>query len=247
MNKKILIFKVGAIGDVLMTTPFVRELRKLYLNSQIDYCVGKWSSDILKSNPNINSILQFDDDIVFKTKIMGLIKLRQKIKKNRYDICYILDRSILAKLFVYSCRIPILIGFNHGKSNLILRKSIGPIEGNHHVKEYLRLINSADIPNTEMEIFPTKDEFYRAREIVKSVKEKNLIGISMFGAKNPGQNMPERRWPIDNYIKLIQKLSFSHKNKILLFGGENDIPEFDIVKKYIPDNVINLIGKITLR
>ena len=33
--KKILLFKLGAIGDVLMTTPLVRQLRKNYPKAKI--------------------------------------------------------------------------------------------------------------------------------------------------------------------------------------------------------------------
>ena len=62
--KNILVFKTGAIGDVLMTTPFLKALRKKYPKAKITYYVGKWSKPILKDNPNLDKIVAFYDKSV---------------------------------------------------------------------------------------------------------------------------------------------------------------------------------------
>lgn len=80
-DKKILIFKTGAIGDVIMTTPFLRQLRKNYPNAQIDYLIGNTTSQILENNPNINEIIRFDEKIFFQKKIFKWKKLINDIKK----------------------------------------------------------------------------------------------------------------------------------------------------------------------
>ena len=58
-------FKIGAIGDILMTTPFLRELRGFNENSQIDFLVGKNCSFILNNNSNVSNVISFDQDIFF--------------------------------------------------------------------------------------------------------------------------------------------------------------------------------------
>ena len=40
--KKILVFKIGALGDVLMTTPVLRNLRKTFPKAEITYLVGSF-------------------------------------------------------------------------------------------------------------------------------------------------------------------------------------------------------------
>ena len=55
--KKILVVKTGAIGDVLMTTPFLRELEKKHPRSHIHYLVENWSAPVLKYNPYIEKLI----------------------------------------------------------------------------------------------------------------------------------------------------------------------------------------------
>ena len=69
---KILLFKTGAIGDTLMTTPLVRQLRQSYPKARIDYLIGKSASQALLNNPNINNIIKFDEAIFFKKKPLKL-------------------------------------------------------------------------------------------------------------------------------------------------------------------------------
>jgi ADP-heptose:LPS heptosyltransferase/glycosyltransferase involved in cell wall biosynthesis len=48
----------GALGDVLATTPAVKELRKKYPDAHIRYVTHKNSKDILKHNPDINEVAE---------------------------------------------------------------------------------------------------------------------------------------------------------------------------------------------
>jgi heptosyltransferase II len=54
--KKILVIREGAIGDVLCMTPFLKQLRLTYPEAQIDYVVIDWVKDVLKHNPNIDTL-----------------------------------------------------------------------------------------------------------------------------------------------------------------------------------------------
>jgi len=110
--KKILVFRSGAIGDVLMTTPFLKSLRTRYPKAEIVYLVGNWSRSALDNNPSVDRIISFDDSILFKKKIFQLIKFRSKVVAERFDLCFILDKSYLFNIFAYLCRIPSRIGFD---------------------------------------------------------------------------------------------------------------------------------------
>lgn len=58
MSSKILLFKIGAIGDVIMTTPFVRQLRtNLGHSAIIDYMVGHRSKPVILGNPHLSNII----------------------------------------------------------------------------------------------------------------------------------------------------------------------------------------------
>ena len=57
---KILLLKFRNIGDVLLCTPLVSNLRHHYPNAQIEFCVNKETEAMLTLNPNINRIITYD-------------------------------------------------------------------------------------------------------------------------------------------------------------------------------------------
>ncbi len=99
--KKILIFKVWAIWDVLMTTPFLNQLKKSWKFS-IDYLCWKSVWNILKWNDCIDNLLTFDEKFFRKINVKNLFsyvkflfflfKLRVK---NKYDNVIIFDKHIV--------------------------------------------------------------------------------------------------------------------------------------------------------
>jgi ADP-heptose:LPS heptosyltransferase len=79
---KILILRIDKFGDMIVTIPIIREIRKKFPHATIDVILGK-SNKSLTSNALMyaNSVLYYD-----KT-LFGLIKLLYRIRKSKYDIC----------------------------------------------------------------------------------------------------------------------------------------------------------------
>ena len=79
--KRIAVIKTGAIGDVLMSTPFLRVLRKRFPKARIVYYVGSWAKDVLIGNNDIDEVVEFDQSMFFKNKVFAMLRLIKKIKK----------------------------------------------------------------------------------------------------------------------------------------------------------------------
>lgn len=80
--QSILFFKIGAIGDVLMTTPLVRQTKEA--KAKVGYLVGKRSAVVLQGNKTIDELATFNEEIFEKKSVknvflmIGLVyKLRQ--------------------------------------------------------------------------------------------------------------------------------------------------------------------------
>ncbi len=249
---KILIFKVGAMGDVLMTTPLIKQLRNLAPKDELVYYVGNWSKAILQNNPNINRIETFDDKIVFEKNLPELLKLRNKIKKEKFDIAFILDRAWTEFVFIASCKIPIRIGLNKKNEGWSLTHCVNDLKGRHHIESYLLLADCWKPFNIlhnmkNMELFPTKEDIKNAKEKIKNIKKKSpIICVCPGGAKNPGQDMPARKWAKENFLDLIKNLKIKYpKCAIVLLGGNDDknIGELLLEDK---KQTYNFIGKTTI-
>ncbi len=69
--KKILIMKFRNIGDVLLTTPLIKNLKLNYPDALIDIAVNKGTQDMVTLNPNINEVIIYDRE---KIKRLSLLK-----------------------------------------------------------------------------------------------------------------------------------------------------------------------------
>ena len=63
MDKKFLIIRFSSIGDIVLTTPVVRCLRKKYPNAAIHYLTKKQFAGIIDSNPYVDKVILLKEDI----------------------------------------------------------------------------------------------------------------------------------------------------------------------------------------
>ena len=57
--RKILIIRLSSIGDVLLTTPTIRILKRKFPEASISFLVEDKSAGIIKTNPYLNEIIIF--------------------------------------------------------------------------------------------------------------------------------------------------------------------------------------------
>ena len=60
-RKKILIFNVNWLGDVIFSSPFIRAVREAYPDSYIACAAPPRCREILESNTRINELIVFDE------------------------------------------------------------------------------------------------------------------------------------------------------------------------------------------
>ena len=124
---KFLIIRIGAIGDVIMTTPILKALKKKYPDSEITYIVGKWSMEVLENNPYIDWIHIINEEWFFKKQFGHLKTLMLDLRKQHFDYGIVLDKSWLFNLFLFLCRVKKRYGFSrehHFINKLLLTKQV---------------------------------------------------------------------------------------------------------------------------
>jgi len=82
---QILIIRFSSIGDILLTTPFVRQVRQQFPDAHIHYVTKQQFRELLESNPAIDELIPFDD----KSGVAGIRKLTERLSSIRFD--YIFD------------------------------------------------------------------------------------------------------------------------------------------------------------
>jgi lipopolysaccharide heptosyltransferase II len=244
--KKIAVLKSGAIGDILMATPFLRAIRKRFPDSVIDFHTGKWSAKALENNPNLNRIFAYDDSVFHSRNIKGKINLFRNLRRQKYNLLFILDKHYLVNLLGSATRIKTRIGFNRYGEGFANTKNVkyGPVK--HEIDYYLDLarVIGAKEKSRHIDLFVLKKDVRVIDNLTKNLK--NFIGIVPGGAKNPGGGVVDsRRWPKEKFIRLINRIP--NKYSILLLGGKSDF-EFNnqILNKIQRKKVLNFAGKTNI-
>lgn len=238
--KNILIVKLGAIGDVIFSTPLIRAIKKKFQKSKISYLTTSWSKDIIECNPYLDEVL------VFKNVFATILDLRKK----KFDIAFILHRTIFSNLFIFFCNIPERIGFNYKNNGLFLTKKVYFNLKKHEVDRYLDLALACDIKpegiNTEIEVpIESKEEGRKLLSKFNLKKDDLKIGILAGGGNNPGTFMPIKRLEEEKLSKIADRLIKKFNAKVIFVGDSED---YEYAKKIIlsmEDTPIDLVGKTT--
>lgn len=258
MVEKILIVKTGAIGDVLMTTPFVRELYSL-TGADIYFYVGHWSKVIIEKNPYVKKTISFQDSFFQRKKIFSLIRELIKLRRYRFANVYILHRHLFYYLF-FSFLNTRIIGFRQKLFPLlpVFSRDKFP-EKKHHVDAYLSLLPTLKSHNKSLDF--KIDESLIGKKVKNKINDylelekkkcsrKFLLAINPGGGSNPGETVTVKQWGEEKYIELINQLNdqFHQSIKIFLTGGlsDSDLCENIFSKVKIKNNVIDASGEFDL-
>ncbi|MFA6088476.1 MAG: glycosyltransferase family 9 protein [Candidatus Woesearchaeota archaeon] len=242
---KILLFKIGALGDILMTTPVIRQLRRMYPDAKIDYMCGKSFVSVLGGNKNLNEVIPIDENIFLKKNLFGILSISNMIKKKNYDVILVFDKhwifSFLAKLSGVKRR----IGFSRlGKEGMFYTDKVvyGPVK--HEVHYYLELLSkligekNLNYKDIKLDFFLDKKTIDSMKSLLKLKKISNFVICANFGGDNAGEKGSIRKMPDDLFKNILDKLS--KNNKIILLGGKND---FDYCAKFSDGKrIFNLAG-----
>lgn len=243
MFNNIAVFKVGALGDVLMASPFVHNLRKSFPGARITFYVGNYAKSVVETNPNLDEVVGFDQNIVFQKKPFALLKLANLIRKKRHDVIFFLDKSWHYGLFGKFTRIKKRVGFDRAGEGKYHTIKVPYGVRKHEIDCYNDLLVAVGgkVVSRKLELHLTGEDVSTAKSFAAKFKIKNAVGLVPGGAKNPGQDMASRRWPVDNWVELARKISC----QIVLFGGPDDKVFADKVLDYV--DCVDAVGKLPLR
>lgn len=233
MNR-ILLIQTAFLGDVILATPVVSELHRLFPDASIDVLVKKGNESLLANNPKIRKVVVFDKSNGKYTSIFRLIK---QFRKEKYDLAINLHRFGSSGIIAGFSGAKERIGFDKNPfSWRYTRKYPHKIgNGTHEVERNLSLIREFGAASIiRPELFPSKEDFHA---IAKCQTEKYICiaPASVWFTKA----LPESKW-----VELIQKHS---DRKIYILGGPNDSDLAQRIITHTPDAKVEVLcGTLTL-
>lgn len=217
IEKKILIIKLGAIGDVIRTTPLLIKLRSLYPNSRITWITN--SPDILPKGI-INEIRKLDTSAYLA------------VKNIHYDIAINLDKDKEACSLIKECSADSKFGYSWsddghitGLSQAADNKILTGLFDNYskqNTKSYQQEIFEIcgfDF-NNEPNLLDVNKVYSEKWNSIKSLAGgRKIIGLNT----GCGFRWPTRLWETENWKQLIGLLSSENYFPMVLGGVDEDL------------------------
>lgn len=246
---KILITKFRSIGDVILLTPLIRNLKNNYPDSEIDLMVNKGTEVLILHNPNINRIILHDRFGLRALPLWQRIKAEFKtlgtIRKNRYDIIISSDRGDRGAQIAYFSGVKVRIGRSGGKgyvnNNAFTHYYL--FQGERHIVDLnldpLRLLG-LPINNKGLDVYWSNKD----NDVVKKVTKKlgNFIHI------HPVSQCMYKCIDDKMMAQIIDYCELTLGVKVILTAApvDQELERIKNILKHVKSNPIDLSGKLTL-
>ena len=221
MNKGLIIQTRPGVGDLCMFLPYIQQIKEHNKDFQFTLITKKRTAakQILKYEQSVNQIVYLEDEILelTKSKLNNFFKIVNFIKKNNFLKIYIMHFSIFWFLVAKISGVKNI--YKYG----ILKKKVDIYL--NALEQNKRWLQDSNLSSQTKIAYPQNNN-----------KNNNQIIVGI------GSSGPTKKWPTENYIELIKRIS----NKSITFylaGGNNEI-ENQIAKKIINESKENIIKSL---
>ena len=238
----ILVIRVDNIGDFVIQSGFLRELRKFFPKSKITLVVSKTVYEIAVNCPYVNRVLVLDynrtDENDYSPGVVADFILQHNLLKEYFDASFCTQDgsgSELSQLMAYFSGARIRIGFG-SKSGVLLTDSLqeyAPIPEYKKWAHLLRIVGG-NPDNEKPELWYSHSALLSVQEqILEHTKKLNNFSQVIFLCADSTQP----RFMYSHYDKVIKEL----KDYLFIIVGKEDSNNLS------GDNIISLVNKTTLQ
>jgi len=197
---KILVIKLRAIGDVLLSTVVIENLRTAFTNAQIDFLTEHPARDVIVGNPHLSNA------IVFHTKKDSILTLFHKVYSEHYDLVFDLFCNPRSAQITFATRAEIRVGYPFRGRKYAYNVHVTPRSDTIHNTEFnLDPLAALSIPVTSRRIyFPLDEETVQfARDLLLPLRKNGKRIIAL----NPSGTWETKRWGLDHFAQLGDRLA----------------------------------------
>lgn len=227
---KFLIIRFSSIGDIVLTTPVIRCIKKQVEDAEVHFLTKRAYKEILEANPYIDQLHFLGDDLHVIT---------EKLAKENFD--YIIDlhhnlRTLKLKKSLKKIPVVSLNKLNIKKWMLTALK-INLLPDVHIVDRYMETVKRFGVKNDgkgldyfipEKDIVPVDD--------IPAAQSLGFVGIAIGAAHNT------KKLPTKKLKELVSKIEYP----IILLGGAEDRVNGDEIAALDPVKIYNSCGKFSL-
>ncbi|MEI8125311.1 MAG: lipopolysaccharide heptosyltransferase II [Parachlamydiaceae bacterium] len=248
--KNIIVRMPNWLGDLVMATPILHDIRKKWPKASITAMCQKNVAGLLEYDPNITEIYRYKrpNGWIHRHQHLDIL---ETIKKGEYDLGILLTNSFSSAWWFWRGKVKNRVGFATNLRSCLLTYPV-PFPENketqHLVLTYKELLKPLGIPlsTTAPHLYVSKEELQNVHAILSSngfsSKEKILVGI------NPGAAYGSAKcWLPERFRAVTEMLLKDPRISVIYFGDQAGAPLVNDICNGLGSRVINMAGKTSLR
>jgi heptosyltransferase II len=248
-NKKILLRMPNWIGDFVMATPLISDIKNNFPSCHLSILCPKAFAGLAKSDPLVN-------EVIVGQSLRGILPNQGKrdvinyCKSKGFDLSILTTNSFSSALHAWRMNIPYRVGFkNEGREIFLSHPLFYPKnkQKQHLVKTYKKLLTPLGIEEslTKPYLKVSNESLSWVKDFLKTydvdVDKHILIGV------NPGAAYGSAKcWPKERFAKVAEYLSSFENVRVLFFAPPDQKSMIDDICAEQNKRVLNLAGKTNL-
>ena len=222
---RILVIELWNIGDLVLSMPFLGQLRALFPAATITMLARPYARTVLEGTGLVDQFI--DTDLgwsersvrhnPFAYRWMELARLRRVLKQRRFDLAFSSRMHVREHVVLALSAARRRVAFALDRGGRVLTDAIPVGDTNRHkVDDWLELLKpfggAVDQPPPRLAVAESErrwaNEFLTAHAISN---EHRLVAI------HPGASVPEKRWPMERFAEVAGSLAQLPDTKVLTF------------------------------
>ncbi|MBU4502544.1 MAG: glycosyltransferase family 9 protein [Nanoarchaeota archaeon] len=247
IEKKILIIKVGALGDVIRTTTILPALRKKCPNHHIAWLIKEDSKEVLEGHQLLDEVLIYNTDTLARLQV------------EKYDLVINLDKDPPSTSIAMLVKSPKKLGFGsdeNGKTiffneeaQYLYENGINDNLNKKNQKSYQQMMFEAIALPYNGEEYSVVLNSVDANFVTEFMRKYDIKSTDTLIGINTGASprWPLKKWHTEKFIELINKLSYELGAKVILLGGLLEVERnFDIYRQMMIKNAYEIEKEVKI-
>ncbi len=231
---KYLVIQTAFIGDVILATPVLEQIKKHLPAAQIDILVRKGNEKLLENHPFVNRVIVWNKQ---ENKYKELLRLIKAVRNERYYAVINIQRFGATGLLTSFSGAKLKLGFRKNPFSLFFthRFKHEIDNGKHEVERNLSLLTPLFAPSNQPPVLYPSESDFRDVEAYKKHKYICIAPTSVWFTK---------QFPSDQWCDFINQLP--EDLHVYLLGGPDDKAACEQIASASTHNKVeNLAGKLS--
>ena len=243
----ILVIKMSAIGDVILSVPSLRAIRAKYPRANIKVLVG------IESRESLDRCRYINDRIVCDLKgkdrgILGLWRLGKVLRNSCFDIVIDLQNNKKSHLLAALSFAPLRYGYDNKKLSFLLNKKLRD-DAPHldPIEHQFRVLRMAGIKPQDkcLELWPGDTEAKQVDKLLAESWMKPSIGLVGINVR-ASERWVTKNWPILNVVELCDRLAKEFNIRVVLTGAESDAEFAQAIARAAKSKPLVAVGRTSI-